>query len=393
MARTATEALAVPSVLRWARESSGLSARDAARRLKVREDQLGRWEAAEERPSVSALESLARLYKRPLALFFLPAPPNEDPLPRDFRMLPEGRAALSSQSRLAFRRARRVQAIVAELSSSLDRSVQLRLRRWRLSDNPEAAASSTRSALGISLDAQLEWRGESEALASWRQAVEAQGVLVLQASVPVTEFRGFSLADRDPPVVVLNGRDAMTARTFSLFHELAHVLLASPGICTMEAGPDGEATKGGENAPVVEVYCNKFAAALLVPEPAFRARVESIGSRREWSDDVLRDLARIFKVSREVALLRLVTLGFANAAFYRRKHEQWREPKPRTARGGFGVQPAEQCLRNTGATAVSLVFEAHHRGAITHRDVADYLGLRTKHLPRVERLLRRSSSP
>lgn len=393
MARTATEALAVPSMLRWARESSGLSARDAARRLEIDEDQLSRWESGEAKLSVSALEILAHIYKRPLAVFFLPAPPDDDPLPRDFRMLPESRAAFSPRSRLVFRRARRVQGLAAEIAHSLDKTIGLRLGRHRLSDDPEQSASSTRAALGMSVEAQLAWSTDSEALASWRSAVEDHGILVLQASVPVAELRGFSLADQDPPVVLLNGRDAVTARVFSLMHELAHVLLALPGICTMETALDAEGGKRAEKVETVEVFCNRFAGALLVPREALRARVASASLRREWSGTELRGLARRFRVSTEVVLRRLVTLGLASSAFYRRKREEWLASTPSTSRGGLAIPPAQRCLRDNGRAAVSLVLEARHRGAITQRDVADYLGVRMKHVPKVELLLGQSSRP
>lgn len=385
MSRSNTGALAVPSVLRWARENSGLTSREVARRLDVGEETLGRWETGKEKPSVSELETLAHVYKRPLALFFLPGPPDDEPLPRDFRMLPEGRSGFSPQSRLAIRRARRVQAVVAELARNLDKPFALGLERLKLSGDPEAAAASTRRALGIDIETQASWKTESEALRNWRNAVEQHGVLVLQASVPVTELRGFSLADRMPPVVVLNGRDAITARTFSLFHELAHVLLALPGICTIESAPNDEA-KGYDAR--VEVYCNGFAGALLVPRTALEARVDPKRRRKEWSDVDLRELAGSFKVSTQVILRRLVTIGFATEDFYRRRHKAWRTRAPSAKRRGFGVAPADQCIRNTGVTAVSMVMEARRRGAITQRDVADYLGLRTEHLPKVERLLR-----
>jgi hypothetical protein len=65
---------------------------------------------------VSQLEALSDLYKRPLVTFFLPSPPTEPPLPRDFRVLPSQEArTLSKKVLVAIRTARRVQRLYAHL--------------------------------------------------------------------------------------------------------------------------------------------------------------------------------------------------------------------------------------------------------------------------------------
>jgi transcriptional regulator with XRE-family HTH domain len=72
-----TEAEITPSVLAWARRSIGLKTEDAARRLKVPKDKIEGWERGIGRPSIPQAEKLAALYKRPLAVFYMPAPPTE----------------------------------------------------------------------------------------------------------------------------------------------------------------------------------------------------------------------------------------------------------------------------------------------------------------------------
>src|SRR5207245_2086104 len=69
----------------------------------------------------------------------------------------------------------------------------------------------------------------------WRNALESVCVLVFQASkIELDEMRGFSITERPLPVVVVNIKDAFTARSFSLFHETAHVLLGRGGLCNFE---------------------------------------------------------------------------------------------------------------------------------------------------------------
>ena len=127
------------------------------------------------------------------------------------------------------------------------------------------------------------------------------------------------------------------------------------------------------------------------PNP-FRQRAGG-RERKEWPDETVRGLAKAFHVSPEVVLRRLVTLGLAPLAFYRRRREELlRSVGTAKARAGFGLKPAQRCLRDFGRAAVSTVFEARDHGLITRRDVVDYLGVRLEHVPDVERRLRSANA-
>ena len=71
-----TEAEVTPEVLAWARVSLGLKQEDAAKRLRVTKDRIAEWEKGSGRPSIPQAEKLAALYKRPLAVFHMPEPPD-----------------------------------------------------------------------------------------------------------------------------------------------------------------------------------------------------------------------------------------------------------------------------------------------------------------------------
>src|SRR5712671_5678318 len=78
------------SVLKWARESQGYSIEEVASRLKRDPAEIAAWETGDESPTYVQLETLAyKIYKRPLAVFFLPEPPLEAEPEREFRTLPE----------------------------------------------------------------------------------------------------------------------------------------------------------------------------------------------------------------------------------------------------------------------------------------------------------------
>jgi Zn-dependent peptidase ImmA (M78 family) len=257
------------------------------------------------------------------------------------------------------------------------------------------------------------------------------------------------------PAIVLNEKDHIRARIFSLFHEYGHLLLDTGGICNWENQHDFK--RGGS----VEKFCNHFAGAFLVPKDALLTH-NLVGQRinTEWSDECLKKIARDFKVSREVILRRLVTFNMGKWDFYRMKHKKWKEKakekqEPKYLRsigmnyrqylkeglvnrvvidifknkglvltedtkiiqkddnnweikdknkkywikvngmqleiyklkiGGKQNIP-QKCIREKSIPFVSLVFDSYRKEKITYNDVADYLGIRTKHIPKVERLI------
>jgi transcriptional regulator with XRE-family HTH domain len=81
-------ALVKPALLIWARERSGLQLEQAAQKLKIAPDILRAWETGADRPSISQVRKLGEVYKRPLAVFFLPEPPKDFDAQREFRRLP-----------------------------------------------------------------------------------------------------------------------------------------------------------------------------------------------------------------------------------------------------------------------------------------------------------------
>ncbi len=87
MARS-VEALVEAKLLVWARESANLSEVDAAEKAKVAPEKLQEWEAGTSRPTVAKARELARIYKRPLSVLYLPEPPTDFAALHDFRLLP-----------------------------------------------------------------------------------------------------------------------------------------------------------------------------------------------------------------------------------------------------------------------------------------------------------------
>ena len=75
------KAYITPKVLRWARESARMSMEIAASKVHITPERLNEWEEGIIQPTIKQAEILAKAYRRPFALFFLPE------IPRDFQPL------------------------------------------------------------------------------------------------------------------------------------------------------------------------------------------------------------------------------------------------------------------------------------------------------------------
>ena len=372
-----------PEVMKWARVTLGKTPEEVAKRLKIGKTTVEGWESEppQRNPNLKQLKELAVYLKRPLAAFFLPAPPKEAPLPKDFRSLPTDiKKPFSDKTLLALRRARRLQDLSHELSEG-KQGIQGMISSASTSDDPRSVAEEVRKNLGVTVEKQNEWPDEPSALTAWKHAAEHLAVLVLELPFPVQEGRAFSLTDGEPPTIVVNSNDVMTGRIFSLFHEYGHLLLHEGGICDWS-----------EDGKTIEQFCNRFAGELLVPAQALlrHSLVKGHGTGLTWDEGDLRQLARQFKVSREVVLRRLLILDRTSERFYQQKRGEWeveRKKQEKRQRGGKTV-PARQCVRQTGVPFTTLVLESAWRERITYRDVSDYLSVGLKHLPAVESLVR-----
>lgn len=361
-----------PVLLSWAREIAGYPSADAARRASVTEDRLSAWETGEDQPTLAQLRKLAHLYRRPPALFFLDQPPPRDlPEAPDFRGGAE-RDRLSPMLRQQMRFAVQRRAALIELQGERDRG---------LADveidtaDVYSAAQTVRSAIGIPVFDQLNSKDANRMLDQWIGAVESSGFVVFQMSrIPLSEARGFSIYDTVAPVIVLNGADPPQARSFTLFHELCHLLERSGGIC-------------GWTDDNAERRCNAFAAEVLMPRQDF---IEELGAGD--AREMVGTLAERFRVSREAAAIRLRVLGRLSQGDVDQVRQESAEYVARTReiqRGREGGPAFHRIhLRNLGRRYVEAILDAQAENRINAADAAHYLEAKVSTIERMEDLLR-----
>lgn len=367
-----------PRVLGWARETAGYGPEDIANRLGVSKELVEVWEKGSEQVPlrVTQLEDLAHFLKRPLATFLLADPPPVAAPPRDFRRQSGRSTPFSPEFRLVLRRARRLQAVACELMESMEISEKPEIPTAQLSDNPEMVGKELRKDIGISTDEQLKWRSPWMALRNWRKAIESRNILVFQGDFLREEAQGFSLSDEYPYAIILAFGDHPHARSFTLFHELGHLLLREGGVCITDmAFPTGKSKKAR-----IEDWCHRFAEVFLIDEDALHSKIEtqSIIRMEPGYEQELSRLASQFRVSRAVILFRLLhDKSIQESQFWSMYSGLKKIPKrkPEGEKRG-GLPPAQRAIHERGRFLSRLVLEALDRNIVGYTDAADYLGVR-----------------
>ena len=343
---------------------------------------LQHWEDGSTLPSLRELQELAGFYARSLATLLLPEPPAAVALPVDFRTMGrEEPLPLGRETRLSLRTAGHLQQVASELSSSA-----FPTRTAALRADPDALAASERRALGITVEAQASWPDVYSGLRAWRDAVGSRGALVFQLPLPIREVRGFSLSAKNPPVIVVSSSDSPAPRAFTLFHEYAHLLLGSSGVCLPDVAPRVERTKRSE-----ERFCNEFAGALLVPTAALTDLAQTrhvLQDDRTPPDDELELLARHFRVSRQVLLYRALAAGLVSELAFHEKWVEWQAlSAPLRRSGGGGRTSARRAFDQLGSEFVSLVIRARDNGRLSTSDALECLSIQSRHWPQLETLV------
>ena len=372
-----------PTIIKWARERSGYTLHEIAKSFKKDIATISYWESGAAAPTYVQLEKLADKYKRPVAMFFFPEPPEEPDFVGQLALRSSEIEKLPPSIRILLRQARARQLSLMELNMGTNPAETKIFRHLhaQLGDSPTELAQQTRTSLGISVETQASWRSAREALENWREQIEEKGIFVFKDAFRDDSVDGFCLVHEQFPVIYLNNSRSAVRQIFSLFHELAHLLLGKNGI-TRGINPIGEQ---------IEVFCNQFASEFLMPSSDLEPRL----NYPVYNDAAIEELASYYKVSRPVVLLRLINRGVVTRNSYRRRTAQWTEGYESRLEGRAGGEsPSRGNYYNThavylGYRFMELAFSRYHQGQCSVEELADYLNIKVKNLPRLEDCLLR----
>jgi Zn-dependent peptidase ImmA (M78 family) len=364
-------------VLRWARERRGISVAEAAAKLKKQPSDIENWERGVGAPTVNQARELAKFYGRPFLEFFLPEPPAV-PTPRtvpDFRMHAGVLPPIQDAQVVEIQ-----QWVAAQRTNALDLFQEIGERpkdiptnpSYTLSADPEAAASIARSAVAFSIQDQINLpeREQYRLPDVLRRKLENFGILTLKLGrLRDFDIRGICIAERPLPVIVI-GNEAPSAQAFTLAHEVAHVLIGESGI-TGFRNPN-------YNQQPVERWCDRFAGSFLMPRAqiALFLGESPTAPAAEIADAVLERLASTFRVSAHAMLIRLVHLGYVQAAYYWDVKKAQFDEQDKKKRFGRTKYYGSRFRASYGDLYTGLVIEAWTSGRITNHNAAEYMGIK-----------------
>ena len=257
-------------ILGWARETAGLTREEAVNKLSIGDawgvkavDRLTALESGEAEPTRPTLVKMAKQYRRPLLTFYLSAPPRKGDRGTDFRTLSVGTSpATDAILDALIRETRARQSMVRAVLEDEDEADPLPfVHSKNMSDGQPAILAALKTLLDVPVKTFHAQPRADTGFELLRTAAEAKGVYVLlkgdlgnyHTAMDTEVFRGFTVADEVAPFIVLNDKDARPAWSFSLLHELVHLILGQSGI--------GNART--ENN--IEAFCDRVAGDFLLP--------------------------------------------------------------------------------------------------------------------------------
>ncbi|MHA1344291.1 MAG: ImmA/IrrE family metallo-endopeptidase [Promethearchaeota archaeon] len=366
-------------ILKWARESMGLSIEDVAQKMNKKTYIIESWEKGEKSPTYPQLEKLAySILKRPVALFFFPDIPDEDNPRTELRTLPDIIIdTLPPEIISLYRKAKVFQLNLEDLYDGNKPLEKNLLDNFSLDRNTdiEIFAGDLREYLKVPIEEQFSWNSFDIASKKWRNALENTGIFIFKDAFRNDDYSGFCVNDDKYPLIYVNNSMPTTRQIFTIFHELGHLLMNSGGIDFRNPDiPDSFKNIYSE----YETLCNKFTNNFLVPSKYFESE-KLIKSEKFWED-----LSEKYCVSREVILRNYLDRGLVTENEYDKYTNKWiEEAKGRKERGSGGNYYYNQ-MTYLGEKYINLAFSKFYQEKITIENLSEILNIKVKNIPNLE---------
>ena len=292
------------NILRQCRQQMGLSIADVIKNLSKIEE----FEEGERKPTFNQLNILSELYNVPRWVFISDSLPEQYHYSKAvpaFRQFSTESADLfgAPKVRSLTTRVEQFRNLILELREDMGEPVaEITLPAIQGTVSPAIAAKQVREWLGLVA-------GDSLDFSHWKRMLEDKGIFIFMTSkykgwshIDTDLLRGLAIYHSSLPIIIINDSDANKAQSFSLLHELGHLLREKSAIDTWE-----------DYHQQVEKWCDELAGNVLMPFEPFQTAVGKIG---------VNDLATVkilsneFKASPYACLVRLRQCQIITQAIY-----------------------------------------------------------------------------
>jgi Zn-dependent peptidase ImmA (M78 family) len=357
-----------PEILRQCREQIGLEMEVVDKKLKIKS---GAMENGEIKPTFKQLEKIANLYQVPEWVFISESLPEEyrfnETVPAFRQFSTDNNNIFSDYKvRCLTTRVGRFRNLILEFRDDMDESVEL-FNPPQLEDNssPEFVAKQVRDWLGV--------KDDNFSFSEWKEKLEEKNIFIFLSS----KYRGWSHVDKEIlrglaiyhsqlPIIIINDSDAKKAQSFTLFHELGHLLRKENAIDNW----DGHSKN-------VEKWCDEFSGNILMPTGHIQLAARSVSDLKNT-----KMIAKSFQVSSYACLVRLRQLKIINQKQYHIFETQiikeYKEHQKRLSEseGGPIRKRSKEILNQYGSIYTRAVFQAYHDDEIGLHKLCGLLDLK-----------------
>ena len=376
-----------PEILIWARETAGLTSEEAAGKLGFRDsrkrtavERLRAYESGQEPPSRSVLSIMAEKYRRPILTFYLPKPPIKGDAGADFRTLSAAAPPKDDPALDALLRDVRVrQSILRAALEDEDEAEPLPfINSMSMSDGKAAVLAYMNALLNVDVRDYRTQRNDNGAFNLLRNAAERVGVFVIlkgnlgsyHTDISLETFRGFALSDEVAPFIVINPNDYRSEWSFTLLHELAHLLLGQTGVGNLSF----------DNA--TERFCDDVASDFLLPDELWRLAIDAKVDTPDI-EDVSKRISQ-FANKHNLSSRMIAYRAYRNSALDRNIYDrlasdfrrQWFATRKRRQGQGGGPDYYIMQRHRIGERIISLTDRMMSAGALSTTKAAKVLGVK-----------------
>jgi Zn-dependent peptidase ImmA (M78 family) len=368
-----------PDRIAWCCADYGITSGELASELDIASASIERVMSGKDGLTFKQLRKIAEYFGRG-ALFFLEAGPVDETQVHtpQFRTLANQKPELSAKFKALIERVEKQREVYLSLREDLYDTDRPSFSPPNLPrQDPRKAAIIAREWLGLK---------DHNTFDTYREAMESHGLLVFRSNgyggkwqiAKENPILGFALYDHACPVIVIKKQSSETRQSFTLMHELGHLLLHKTSSIDDERDFQSHQSQ--------EQDANAFAGHLLVPD----AFLESIRDEKRpcdisQYDDWIASQRKACGVSGEVILRRLLDVGRLPKNQYA-AYREWRDQLPvKQEEAGNRMYRHREPKHVFGDTFVRTVLDALYARHITLVKASSYLdSLKIKDLHQLE---------
>ena len=369
----------------------GVSTTYLANKSQIPEETIVKWLAMEDAtlPTIVQAKRLAKALRIPFAGLYMSKdviPLKQLPDMHNLRTIPAGVVIDDSAMNLAIIDLIRSHDFLISAESELGlEGTYLTLPTVSTNTTVTECAKLIRDFFEIRLDEQFKMSSSRQFYLYVRRKIESKGVFVhCFTGVDVEAVRGISMFNGSHPIIGINNDDRYPAKTFSIIHELVHILKRKSALCN-----DMYASFSLHSE---EVTCNAIAGEVLVPAESIIAYL-SANSLADINLENVESLAKRYSVSKEVIIRRLHDTGkfskdvydtFATEirqSFLLEREEQKNARKEGRSEPVF-KSPSMETVDKNSASICRIMLIGYSDGFYNKQDLSGLLGIKEKHIPK-----------